>query len=118
MLEESLAKERTVGKIQRQNFKKAVQAGANVVFGTDAGIYPHGKNARQFKYMVDWGMTPLQAIQSATIRTAELFDLNYVGEIKENFAADIIGIKGNPLVNISLLEDVKFVMKNGKIVKQ
>jgi imidazolonepropionase-like amidohydrolase len=118
MLEESLAKERTVGKIQRQNFKKAVQAGANVVFGTDAGIYPHGKNARQFKYMVDWGMTPLQAIQSATIRTAELFDLNYVGEIKENFAADIIGIKGNPLVNISLLEDVNFVMKNGKIVKQ
>jgi len=118
MLEESLAKERTVGKIQRQNFKKAVKAGADVVFGTDAGIFPHGKNARQFRYMVDWGMTPLQAIQSATIRTAELFDLNYVGEIKENFAADIIGIKGNPLLNISLLEDVNFVMKNGKIVKQ
>ena len=118
MLEESLAKERTVGKIQRQNFKKAVQAGANVVFGTDAGIYPHGKNARQFKYMVDWGMTPLQAIQSATIRTAELFEMTEVGEIRENFTADIIGVKGNPLVNISLLENIDFVMKNGKIVKQ
>jgi len=118
ILEESLAKERTVGKIQRQNFKKAVQAGADVVFGTDAGIYPHGKNARQFKYMVDWGMTPLQAIQAATIRTAELFDMSDSGEIRENFAADIIGVKGNPLENISLLENVDFVMKNGKIVKQ
>jgi len=117
MLEESLAKERTVGKIQRQNFKKAVEAGADVVFGTDAGIYPHGKNARQFKYMVDWGMTPLQAIQSATIRTAELFDMNDTGAIREDFAADIIGVKGNPLENISLLENVNFVMKNGKIVK-
>ena len=117
ILEESLAKERTVGKIQRQNFKKAVQAGANVVFGTDAGIYPHGKNARQFKYMVDWGMTPLQAIQAATIRTAELFDLSDVGEIRENFAADIIGVKGNPLEDISLLENIDFVMKHGNVVK-
>ena len=117
ILEESLAKERTVGKIQRQNFKKAVQAGANVVFGTDAGIFPHGKNARQFKYMVDWGMTPLQAIQAATIKTAELFDQSNTGEIRENFAADIIGVKGNPLENISLLENVVFVMKNGNIVK-
>ena len=117
ILEESLAKERTVGKIQRQNFKNAVQAGANVVFGTDAGIFPHGKNARQFKYMVDWGMTPLQAIQAATIRTAELFDQSDTGEIRENFAADIIGVKGNPLENISLLENVVFVMKNGNIVK-
>ena len=118
ILEESLEKERTVGKIQRQNFKKAVEAGADVVFGTDAGIFPHGKNARQFKYMVDWGMTPLQAIQAATIRTAELFDLSDVGEIKENFTADIIGIKGNPLEDISLLENVDFVMKHGHVVKQ
>ena len=99
-------------------FRSAVQAGANVVFGTDAGIYPHGDNARQFKYMVDWGMTPLQAIQAATIRTAELFDLSDTGEIQENFSADIIGIRGNPLENISLLENVVFVMKNGNIVKR
>ena len=118
ILEESLAKERTVGKIQRQNFKKAVEAGANLVFGTDAGIFPHGKNARQFKYMVDWGMTSLEAIQSATIRTAELFDMTDSGEIRENFAADIIGVTGNPLDDITLLENIDFVMKNGKIVKQ
>ena len=62
-------------------------------------------------------MTPLQAIQAATIRTAELFDLSDVGEIRENFIADIIGIKGNPLENISLLENVDFVMKNGNVVK-
>ena len=68
--------------------------------------------------MVDWGMTPLQAIQAATIRTAELFDLNDVGEIKENFTADIIGLTGNPLEDITLLENVDFVMKGGKIVKQ
>ncbi|MBM23855.1 MAG: Xaa-Pro dipeptidase [Gammaproteobacteria bacterium] len=118
ILEESLAKERSVGMIQRQNFKKAVEAGANLVFGTDAGIFPHGKNARQFKYMVEWGMTPLQAIQSATIRTAELFDMTDAGEIRENFAADIIGVAGNPLEDITLLENIDFVMKNGKIVKQ
>ena len=118
ILEESLAKERTVGKIQRQNFKKAVEAGANLVFGTDAGIFPHGKHARQFKYMVDWGMTSLEAIQSATIRTAELFDMTDSGEIRENFAADIIGVTGNPLDDITLLENIDFVMKNGKIVKQ
>ena len=118
ILEESLAKERTVGKIQRQNFKKAVEAGAKLVFGTDAGIFPHGKNARQFKYMVDWGMTSLEAIQSATIRTAELFDMTDSGEIRENFAADIIGVTGNPLDDITLLENIDFVMKNGKIVKQ
>ena len=118
ILEESLAKERSVGMIQRQNFKKAVEAGANLVFGTDAGIFPHGKNARQFKYMVDWGMTSLEAIQSATIRTAELFDMTDAGEIRENFAADIIGVAGNPLEDITLLENIDFVMKNGKIVKQ
>ena len=118
IMEESLAKERSVGMIQRQNFKKAVEAGANLVFGTDAGIFPHGKNARQFKYMVEWGMTPLQAIQSATIRTAELFDMTDAGEIRENFAADIIGVAGNPLEDITLLENIDFVMKNGKIVKQ
>ena len=68
--------------------------------------------------MVDWGMTPLQAIQAATIRTAELFGMNDTGEIRENFAADIIGITGNPLEDITLLENVDFVMKGGKIVKQ
>ena len=118
ILEESLAKERVVGKIQRQNFQKSVNANAKISFGTDAGIYPHGKNARQFKYMVEWGMTPLQAIQAATINAADLFGLDNIGNIKESYEADIIGVEGNPLKNISILEKVPFVMKDGVIIKQ
>ena len=117
ILEESLEKERSVGRFQRQNFQKAVKASAKITFGTDAGIYPHGKNARQFKYMVEWGMTSLQAIQAATINTAELFGLSNTGMIKKNYEADIIGVKGNPLKDIAILENVSFVMKDGIIVK-
>ncbi len=117
ILEESLVKERKVGKLQRENFKAANSMGANMVFGTDAGIYPHGDNAKQFKYMVQWGMTPLEAIQASTINTAQLFGLSDVGELKEGFKADIVGIRGNPLKQIDLLEDVVFVMKEGLIYK-
>ena len=117
ILEESLEKERSVGRFQRQNFQKAVKASAKITFGTDAGIYPHGKNARQFKYMVEWGMTSLQAIQAATINTAELFGLSNTGMIKKNYEADIIGVKGNPLKDIAILENVSFVMKDGIVVK-
>ncbi len=117
ILEESLEKERSVGRFQRHNFQKAVKASAKITFGTDAGIYPHGKNARQFKYMVEWGMTSLQAIQAATINTAELFGLSNTGMIKKNYEADIIGVKGNPLKDISILENVSFVMKDGIVVK-
>lgn len=115
--EYSLEKERTVGRKQRENFKMAVESGAKMVFGTDAGIFPHGKNARQFKYMVKWGMTPIESIQAATINTAELFGLNNIGEIKESFDADLIGVKGNPLDDITLLEDIHFVMKEGQVIK-
>ena len=118
ILEESLAKERVVGKIQRQNFQKSVKANAKISFGTDAGIYPHGKNARQFKYMVQWGMTSLQAIQAATINAADLFGIDDIGRIKESYEADIIGVEGNPLKNISILEKIRFVMKDGVIIKQ
>jgi len=118
ILEESLEKERTVGKIQRMNFKQAVEAGAKITFGTDAGIFPHGDNKKQFKYMVEWGMTPLQAIQAATINTAELFGLSDIGRIEEGFIADIVGTNGNPLDDITLLESVTFVMKEGEIILQ
>jgi len=116
--EYSLTKERQVGKKQRENFKKAVKANAKIAFGTDAGIYPHGKNARQFKYMVQWGMTPLQAIQAATINTASLFGISHIGKIEEDFEADIIGVRVNPLEDITSLEDVEFVMNNGIVIKQ
>ena len=118
ILEESLEKERKVGKTQRENFKMANSMGAKMVFGTDAGIYDHGDNAKQFKYMVNWGMTPLQAIQAATINTSDLFGLKNIGEIKVGYDADIIGIRGNPLDDITKLETVSFVMKEGKIYKQ
>ena len=115
--EYSLNKERIVGKRQRENFKMAVESGAKMVFGTDAGIFPHGKNAKQFKYMVEWGMKPIEAIQASTINTAELFGKRNIGEIKETFDADLIGVKGNPLKDITLLENVGFIMKEGQVIK-
>jgi imidazolonepropionase-like amidohydrolase len=106
ILEESLEKERKTGATQRSNFTKAVNAGATLVFGSDAGVYPHGQNAKQFSRMTRFGMTPLQAIQSATITAAEVLGLEYdVGKIKAGYAADFVAVKGNPLQNIELLEE-------------
>lgn len=116
--EENINKEKQVSKAQRESFRKAVEAGANMVFGSDAAIYPHGDNGKQFSRMVTFGMTPLQAIQAATINSAALMKQTDVGQIKPGYLADIIAVKGNPLENISLLENVSFVMKDGKVYKQ
>ena len=116
ILEESLEKERKTGRLQRENFRKAVNLGAKITFGTDAGIFEHGNNAKQFKYMVKWGMTSLQAIQASTIVAADLLGINNIANIKENFYADIIGVEDNPIVNIEALENVTFVMKGGSII--
>jgi imidazolonepropionase-like amidohydrolase len=114
ILEESLEKERKTGATQRSNFTKAVNAGATLVFGSDAGVYPHGQNAKQFSRMTRFGMTPLQAIQSATITAAEVLGLGYdVGKIKAGYAADFVAVKGNPLQNIELLEEPAAVIKGG-----
>ena len=114
ILEESLEKERKTGATQRSNFTKAVNAGATLVFGSDAGVYPHGQNAKQFSRMTRFGMTPLQAIQSATITAAEVLGLEYdVGKIKAGYAADFVAFKGNPLQNIELLEEPAAVIKGG-----
>ena len=116
ILEESLAKERQIGRIQRERFKAAVDAGAKIAFGTDAGVYRHGLNARQFAYMVDWGMTPIQAIQAATIANAALFGLeDEIGSIAVGKSADIIAVDANPLQDIRALEDVDFVMARGTV---
>ena len=89
-----------------------------MVFGTDAAIYPHGDNAKQFSRMVEFGMTELQAIQSATINSAKLLKMhNTLGQIKTGYAADIIAVEGNPLNNISTLEQIPFVMKAGIVYK-
>ena len=116
--ETTIEKEKMVGLTQRQNFMKAFKAGVKIAFGTDAGVYPHGWNGKQFSYMVKWGMTPMQAIQAATINASDLLGWkDKVGSISVGKYADIIAVVGNPLDDIKLLEDVQFVMKDGKIYK-
>jgi len=118
ILPESLEKERRTGELQRQNFRRALEAGARMGFGTDAGVFPHGDNARQLSRMVQFGMTPLQAIQAATTVNAELFGLaDSIGRLAAGFHADLIAVAGDPLADITLLEAVPFVMQGGRIVK-
>src|SRR5438309_4735967 len=111
-------KERQVGRLQRENFKKAVQAGVKIAFGTDAGVYPHGWNAKQFAHMVRWGLTPMQAIQAATVNAADLLGwADRVGAIEPGKFADLIAVTGDPLQDVTVLEHVGFVMKGGAVVK-
>ena len=114
-----LEKEAQVALAQYDNFRKAVTAGVKMSFGTDAIICPFGTGGKQFAYMVRYGMTPMQAIQSATSNAADLLGhSNEFGSIKPGKYADIIAVTGDPLADIRLLEDVKFVMKDGRIYKQ
>jgi len=113
-----LAHDRDLGEAQRRNFTKAVKAGVKMSFGTDAGVCPHGINARQFAFMVRYGMTPMQAIQSATVNAADLIGHSELfGSIKAGKSADIIAVKGDPLADIRELEHVAFVMKEGTVYK-
>ena len=115
---EFIAKERTLGQLQRHNFAKAVKAGVKVAFGTDAGVYPHGENARQFAYMVKYGCTPAQAIRSATSDAADLLGrLHDVGRLAPGFYADLIAVPGDPLADVTRLEHVGFVMKGGRVYR-
>jgi len=118
MLPESLEKERKLGQLQRDNFARAVRAGARMAFGTDGGVYPHGDNARQFAYMVKYGMTPIEAIQAATTQAAELLGLaDRVGSVEPGKLADLIATRDDPLSDVRALERVGFVMKGGRVVK-
>jgi imidazolonepropionase-like amidohydrolase len=118
MLDESIEKEKKLGRLQRENFRKAFQAGARIAFGTDSGVYPHGDNAKQFAKMVEWGMKPIDAIQAATIYAADLIGLaGKAGSIETGYYADIIAVDGNPLENVPVLEKVKFVMKGGIVAR-
>ncbi len=119
MLPESLEKERMIGQLQRDNHKKAFEAGVKMAFGSDGAVYPHGDNGKQFFYMVKYGMTPMQALQAATIHAADLLGWsNDVGTITPGFYADIVAVKRNPLDDITVMENVSFVMKGGKVYKQ
>jgi imidazolonepropionase-like amidohydrolase len=113
---ESLEKERIIGLRQRQTFRAAVQAGVKMVFGTDGGVYPNGDNALQFATMVQWGMTPLQALRAATVNAAEALGRgSELGAIAPGRRADLIGVPGNPLDDVGLLRQVRFVMKDGAV---
>ncbi len=113
-----IEKERLVGRLQRENFAKAVKAGVKIAYGTDAGVYPHGNNGKQFFYMVKYGLTPMQAIQAATINAADLLGWKEkIGSITKGKYADIIAVANDPLGNIQSLEKVQFVMKEGKVYR-
>lgn len=116
--QESLDKEKMIGLKQRQTFQRAVKAGLPMTFGTDAGVYPHGDNGKQFAKMVEWGMTPLQAIQAATLNAAQALGRESdVGAIAVGRYGDMIAVEGDPLSNVRTLEHVDVVIKGGAVVK-
>jgi imidazolonepropionase-like amidohydrolase len=118
VFQESLDKERAIGLKQRQTFQAAVNAGVKMIFGTDAGVYPNGFNARQFATMVKWGMTPMQAIQAATANAADALGRTAdVGAIAVGRYGDLVAVVGDPLADVVRLQSVAFVMKGGEVVK-
>lgn len=102
---------------KKQSFKLALQSGVDIVFGGDVGVFTHGENYRELELMVDYGMSPIKVLQSATSGNAKVFHLEQLGNLKKGYLADIIAIEGNPLENIKTMEHVSFVMKNGMIYK-
>jgi imidazolonepropionase-like amidohydrolase len=118
MLPESIEKEKAIGRLQRENFKKAFLGGARMAFGTDAAVYPHGDNAKQFAKMVEWGMKPIDALRAATLNAAELLGWkDKVGELAPGHYADLIAVAGDPLADVTVLQHVAFVMKGGVVAK-
>jgi imidazolonepropionase-like amidohydrolase len=114
----TVEKERLVGRLQRENFQRAVKAGEKMAFGTDAGVYPHGWNAKQFAVMTHWGMTPMQAIQAATVNAADLLGMTgKVGAVAPGYYADLVAVNGDPINDVAQLEHVSFVMKGGAVDK-
>lgn len=114
---EYLRKNRETTDAQRAAFKRAVELGIKIGFATDAGVYPHGLNARQFAYMVRYGMTPMQAIQSATGRAAIEMGRDDIGAIVPGRFADMVAVKADPLADIAVLEKIDHVMKGGTLVR-
>jgi imidazolonepropionase-like amidohydrolase len=116
MLDESIEKEKQIGKLQRENFRKAWQAGVRMAFGTDGGVYPHGDNWKQFPYMVEYGMRPIDAIRAATLEAADLLGKKgELGVVQSGGRADVIAVETDPLTDVNALGGVKFVMKDGKV---
>jgi len=117
--EDILRKNTETTEAQRVGFRKAIAAGVRIAYGTDSGIYPHGMNAHQLPYMVKYGMTPMQAIQAATVSAAQLLQWDdSVGSLKPGKYADIIAVAGDAMTDLTSFRDVAFVMKGGKVYKQ
>jgi imidazolonepropionase-like amidohydrolase len=112
-------KAKTIGPLMQNSFAKAYRGGVKIAFGTDAGVYPHGQNAREFQYMVEAGMTPMEAILAATRGAADLLGQSaMLGQIQAGRFADIVAVKGDPVADIKLLQNMIFVMKGGKVYKR
>jgi imidazolonepropionase-like amidohydrolase len=119
VLEDNLRKDREIAQLQRDNFSKAHKAGVKMIFATDAGVMPHGIAGGQFKTMVDYGMSPMEAIQAATRNAAQALGREAdVGAIAVGRYADIIAVDGDPIADVRQLEDVDVVIKGGEVVKQ
>ncbi|HXC04010.1 MAG TPA: amidohydrolase family protein, partial [Bacteroidia bacterium] len=113
-----LNKAKSISKEKEEGLVKAIKTGVKIAYGTDASVMPHGLNAKDFAYLVKDGMTPMQAIQTATVNAADLLGITPIaGSISVGKYADIIAVNGDPLSNITLLEHVRFVMKDGKVYK-
>jgi imidazolonepropionase-like amidohydrolase len=115
--QESIDKEKAIGLKQRQTFQRGVQLGVPMLFGTDAGVYPHGDNGKQFAKMVQWGMTPLQAIQAATRNASQALGRPEVGVIAPGGYGDLVAVVGDPTRDVTLLEHVDAVIKGGKLIR-
>jgi imidazolonepropionase-like amidohydrolase len=112
------AKAESILPVARKNLRNAIASGVNIAFGTDAAVFPHGDNAKEFAVYVKLGMSPMDAIRTATVNAVDLLGVEDRGVIEKGRLADIIAVKGNPLDDITVLEDVSFVMHGGRIVKK
>ena len=117
VLEDNLRKDREIAETQRQGFRRAHAAGAKMVYGTDAGVYPHGRNGAQFAVMVRYGMSPVDAIRSATLNAADALGRKDVGALDAGRYADLVAVKGDPTQDVTLLESIPVVIKGGVVVK-
>jgi imidazolonepropionase-like amidohydrolase len=108
-----------IGPLIQATAGRAYKAGVKIAFGTDAGVYPHGQNAKEFAYMVEAGIAPIDAVRAATINAAALLNQSgRLGSIEPGYAADIVAVSGDPLRDIAQLQHVQFVMKEGVVYKK
>ncbi len=108
----------SIGPVAKQNFARAYAAGVKIAFGTDSGVSVHGENAREFELMVEGGMSPMKAIQSATLEAARLLKIDdRLGTLEAKKIADVVAVKGNPIQDITATYDVVFVMKEGVVYR-